>query len=138
MARVPQIDTALVVQARLLATVQAGIASLSQLQIELGQQLDGQLEIISLFPDLAGEHAQDTVDLLALGQLEFAQTVVQLNNNHWLYKDSGATGGLVMYDAAYLAAKISLDWDDVAIIAHRHQRFLQGRTEFVDQCAQTF
>src|SRR5450755_4532807 len=135
-ASVTQIDAPLIVQLRLVGARHAPITRLRQVQIKFGQELNRDFERFGFMPDFGGEYAQDTLDLLALRDLQFAHAVVQFYHHHRLYKDRGTAGRLVVDDAAHMAATLRLDRNNIAIVADRDNRLLQRVAEFTDQGAQ--
>ena len=106
------------------------------MQVKLGQQLHVACQRLCFFADFKGERAQNTLDFLALFNLQLAEFVVEFHNHHWLDEDRRAAGRLVVNNAAHLSAALGLDRNDVAVAADSDNGLLQRAAKFVYQGAQ--
>src|SRR6266705_5779012 len=102
MTSVVQVYAAIVVQMRLASTRHATIARFGKMQVKFGQQFHRHFELLSFAANLAGEDAQDTLNLLPLLDLQLPQPVVELYHHYRLDKHRGSTGGLVVNDTTHL------------------------------------
>ena len=77
--------------------------------------------------DVATQLAQDSLDLVALLDLELSPAVVDLDRDHRLDEDGRSARRLVVDDTVELPPRLGLDRDDVAALADRHEVVLQYR-----------
>ena len=74
---------------------------------------------------LRGELREDTFNLQLFLGCELTQLIVRLDSRHGLDKKRGAGGGDVMHQAGNGVFVFRLDGDDVAVLPHGDDRFLQ-------------
>ena len=94
-------------------------------QVEHGQVLDAVGQVPSMFADLCREFAQHAQFLVALGQVEFADGVVEFDHRQRL-DEQGCTGGRLVVDHRLDAPfELRTQGDDVAPIPLGDDGFLQ-------------
>ena len=71
------------------------------------------------------EFGQDAAFLVACGQFQFTDFIVELHDRQRLDEERGTGGGLVVHDRLDLALELGAERDHVAPIALGDDRFLQ-------------
>ncbi len=87
-------------------------------EVYLGQELVGVEEFPLEWSDFGGEFLQDADDFAALFPFQFAYAVVGFHHFGRFDEHGASRGGLVVYDAFYLAFQGRGDGDDEAPVAH--------------------
>ena len=101
-----------------------GVTALGHCQVQPGQQVQGQLQVVARLPHLGGQGAQDPFLLPLLGQAGFAPVVARFNRRQRLDKHGCPAVGNVMDDAGGLGLELGLNQQDEAAVALGNNRLL--------------
>ena len=101
-----------------------GVTALGHCQVQTGQQVQGQLQVVARLSHLGGQGAQDPFLLPLLGQAGFAPVVARFNRRQRLDKHGRPAVGNVMDDAGSLGLELGLNQQDQAAVALGNNRLL--------------
>ena len=100
-----------------------------QREVDLGERLDGAVELAGVAPDVAGELGEDARDLVALVAFELAQAVRQLDDRERLDEQRLAGVARVMDDARHGGAGARAHGDDGPAAALGDEVLLEMRLQ---------
>ena len=110
---------------RLTGAERLGKLGLGEGEVKCRQVLDSIPQIVRMHPHESGEFSQNSAFLVALGQLQLPDLIVQVDNGQRLNEKGCTRGGLIVHDCLDLPFELSAQRYHVAAVPLCNDRFLE-------------